>query len=389
MLFGNICYISPNFEAVAGAYVGTEGRHITYVGSEPPHDGEKYGRVVDGRGKLLIPGFFNAHSHLAMSLMRGYGEGLALSEWLSERIFPFEAKLRPDDIYWGTLLGCAELLRFGAVSCSDMYLDCAAAGRAFADSGMKASFSACFTGEGDCRVLSRFADAEAAAGRFHMLDDGRLRVDMSLHAEYTSDEALVRSLARACAETGLRMHVHVSETALEVRQCRERHGGLSPVEYLSGCGLFDVPTTAAHCVAVSGRDMEILREKNVTVATCPKSNLKLADGVCPAAELMRSGVRVALGTDSVTSNNNLNMLEEARFLSLLQKNFGGDPAALSPAETLFAASRAGALAQGRDDCGLIAPGYRADLAVVDISGVSWQPVHDLMNNLIYSGSGSD
>jgi 5-methylthioadenosine/S-adenosylhomocysteine deaminase len=185
------------------------------------------------------------------------------------------------------------------------------------------------------------------------------------------------------------MHVHVSETGLEVRQCRERHGGLSPVEYLNACGLFDVPTTAAHCVAVSEGDMDILREKNVTVASCPKSNLKLASGVCPAAGLIRHGVAVALGTDSVTSNNNLDMLEEARFFSLLQKNHSGDPAALSPAETLRAASRTGALAQGRDDCGLIAPGYRADLAVLDVSGVHWQPVHDLMNNLIYSGSGCD
>lgn len=389
MLFENISCISPEYEVLTGAYVGIEGSRISYVGCEPPPDREKYGRSVDGRGKLLIPGFYDAHSHLAMSLMRGYGEGLALQDWLNTRIFPFEAKLLPDDIYWGTLLGCAELLRYGAVGCSDMYLDCLSAGRAFADSGMKASFSVCFTGGGDCRALPRHADTEEAVSRFHMLDDGRLRVDMSLHAEYTSDEALARSLASVCAEAGLRMHVHVSETELEVRQCRERHGGLSPVQYLSECGLFDVPTTAAHCVAADEKDMDILRDKNVTVASCPKSNLKLVSGICPAAELIRRGINVALGSDSVTSNNNLNMLEEARFFSLLQKNLSGDPAALSPAETLRAATRAGALAQGRDDCGLIAPGYRADLAMLDISGVNWQPVHDLMNNLIYSGSGSD
>ncbi len=389
MLFENISYISPEYKAEAGAYVGVEGSRISYVGSEPPADREKYGRSVDGRGRLLIPGFYDAHSHLAMSLMRGYGEGLALQDWLNTRIFPFEAKLRPDDVYWGTLLGCAELLRYGVVGCSDMYLDCMSAGSAFADSGMKASFSACFTGGGDCRALPRFSDAEKAVSRFHMLDDGRLRVDLSLHAEYTSDEALVRSLASACAEAGLRMHVHVSETGLEVRQCRERHGGLSPVEYLNACGLFDVPTTAAHCVAVSEGDMDILREKNVTVASCPKSNLKLASGVCPAAGLIRHGVAVALGTDSVTSNNNLDMLEEIRLAALLHKVDTLDPLAVPALEAVRMGTEYGAKAVGLKNLGKIEAGCQADVVLFDMGGAAWTPKFDLVSLLVYAASSAD
>lgn len=389
MLFENISFVTEELTVQSGAYIGVTGDRISYVGSTPPENAAEFDRRINGAGKLLIPGMYNAHTHLAMSVMRGYGEGLSLHDWLYKRIFPFEAHLTADDMYWGTLLGCAEMLRFGTVGCTDMYLDPLACGAALADAGVKANLSVSFTGSGDCLSQPQYAELDKAMTRFHGLDGGRLNVDMSLHAEYTSDEALARSCADAARRLGVRMHVHVSETAAEAEQCRARHGGRSPVEYLADCGIFDVPATAAHCVALTDRDIEILRAKNVTVASCPKSNLKLTSGVCPAVKLLDRGVNVAVGTDSVTSNNNLNMLEEARFFSLLQKNHSADPAALTAAQALYAATRAGALSQGRTDCGCIAVGFRADLAMLDISAPHWLPVHDLMNNLIFSGMGSD
>ena len=225
---------------------------------------------------------------------------------------------------------------------------------------------------------------------FHGLDGGRLLVDWSMHAEYTSHEKMVRTLARTAEQyPDMRMHVHVSETASEVAECKERHGGLSPVEYLDGCGLFQTPTTAAHCVHLSDNDIAILAEKGVTAATCPKSNLKLASGVAPLARLKKAGVNVALGTDSVSSNNNLNMVEEMRVFALIHKGVSGDPTLVSPAEALAAATVNGAVSQGRADCGLIKEGNRADLAVFDLDKPHMKPVHDLLYNLVYAADGAD
>ena len=201
---------------------------------------------------------------------------------------------------------------------------------------------------------------------------------------------MVRPLAQTAEQyPDMRMHVHVSETASEVAECKERHNGLSPVQYLDGCGLFRTPTTAAHCVHLSDADIAILGEKGVTVATCPKSNLKLASGVAPLARLKQAGVNVALGTDSVSSNNNLNMVEEMRVFALIHKGVSGDPTLVSPAEALAAATVNGAVSQGRADCGLIKEGNQADLAVFDLDKPHMKPVHDLLNNLVYAADGAD
>jgi 5-methylthioadenosine/S-adenosylhomocysteine deaminase len=185
------------------------------------------------------------------------------------------------------------------------------------------------------------------------------------------------------------MHVHVSETKAEHEGCKERRGGLTPVEYLGGLGLFDTAATAAHCVWVEEKDMAILEEKGVTVASCPVSNLKLASGVCDVPALMDRGVNVAIGTDSVASNNNLNMVEEMKFFALLNKERRGDPTCITPRQTVDAATVAGARSQGRNDCGRVEAGYRADLIVLDLGGPHMQPVHDLYNNLVYAASGGD
>lgn len=391
MLFSNITYIDEHYQSVAHAYIGTCGRKITYISTEPPQDKSAFGREYDGKGKLLISAFFNAHTHLAMGLLRGYGESMTLSDWLNKRIFPFEAKLTDEDVYWGTMLCAAEMLSFGTVAATDMYMHPKGLGQAVVDSGIKGNLSLAatdFAGR-TYQELHDYSGTMAWIEQLHGHDAGRIKIDFSLHAEYTSHPTLVRSLAEVAQQYQHRMHVHVSETAAEVAACKERHNGLSPVAYLAECGLFDVPTTAAHCVHISAADMDIFAEKKISVASCPKSNLKLASGIAPIPELLRRGINVALGTDSVASNNNLNMPEEMRFFSLLHKGISGDPTVITPAETLHAATRAGALSQGREDCGAIAVGNCADLVLIDAEKIHMQPVHDLLNNLIYSASGSD
>lgn len=391
MLLSNITYLDHQYNLIEQAYVGTEGCRITYLGNTPPAEAEKFGRIYDGKGKLLLNGFFNAHSHSGMGLLRGYAENMVLDDWLNQRIFPFEDQLCEKDVYWGSMLCCAEMLRYGIVGTSDMYMFTTGMGDAFRDAGVKANFCIGATNfDGSAYTeMRQYHETLQAVDKYHNLDGGRLQVDFSMHAEYTTHEKMARTLAEAAQRHGLRLQVHVSETANEVAGCRERHQGNSPVQYLAACGIFDVPTTAAHCVHVDEDDIAILKEKQVSVATCPKSNLKLASGIAPVKQMLAAGVNVALATDSVSSNNNLNFIEEMRFLSLLQKGVSGDPTAITPQQALYCATRAGALAQGRTDCGEIRLGNRADLIVLDVNKAHMNPAHNLLHNLIYSASGDD
>jgi len=389
MLFKDITIVNENFETQEHMHVATKDDRIVLVSDTMPE--EDYGEVYKGEGKLLMPCFCNMHSHLYMSLMRGYGENLPLMTWLQGRIFPFEAHLQAQDYYNGTMLGVAEMLRYGIGCTSDMNISQMPCAQALLDGGVRAVVSQCVSWMDNTSYydLPVCKETLETFEKFNGAGNGRIRMEYSLHAEYTSTEKLAKGIAKAAADAGSTLHVHVSESQGEVDMCRKRHQRRSPVRYLSDCGLFDVPATAAHCVHLDDEDIEILKEHNVTVATNPKSNLKLASGICPVADLLAAGVNVAIATDSVASNNNLNMLEEMRFFNLLQKGRNYDPTVITPAETLYAATRAGALAQQRPDGGLVKEGFKADLTVMDLDPINMFPVYNIMNNLVYSASGSD
>ncbi len=389
MLFSGITILDENFEIQNDMYVGVEGKKIDYVGKSMPR--KDYGEVISGTGRLLMPGFYNAHAHSPMALMRGYGEGLKLQEWLNDRIFPFEAKLDGNAVYWGTMLCMAESLRFGIVSTSDMYYFVEDMARAVADSGTKNNISRSLTNF-DGTPFDRMESArelKAAVRDWNGAAEGRIIMESSLHAEYTSDEATARSLAEWTKEAGVRMHVHVSETKTEHEECKQRHNGMTPVQYLNSCGIFDVPSIAAHCVWIEGEDYDILREKGVTVATNPCSNLKLASGICDTASVLARGINLAVGTDSVTSNNSLNFIEEMKTLAMVAKVRANDPTVMMPRDVLRAGTRGGALAQGRTDCGLLKEGFRADLIMLRTDTVNMYPVHDLLTNIVFSADGGD
>ncbi|MCL2018821.1 MAG: amidohydrolase [Oscillospiraceae bacterium] len=388
MLFSDITIIDENLNVRHNMYVGVKDKKIAFVGDSKPY--EDFGDIYDGTGRLLMSAFFNCHAHTPMTLLRGYGENLNLQDWLHTRIFPFEAQLDNEAVYWGTLLGLAESIRFGIVSTTDMYNFCDVIAKAFTESGVKGNIGRailCFTDE-NLREMDRFHECEDLFKAYHNTSNGRIKIDMSLHAEYTSTPKIVRQLAEYTKEIGTRMHVHVSETKFEHEECKKRHGK-TPAAYLSELGLFDSPTTAAHCVHLEDDDFTIFKEKGVTVASCPISNLKLASGTCNVPLLMKNGINTAIGTDSVASNNSLNFIEEMKFFSLLHKGIFNEPAASSPRDTLYAATRAGALSQGREDCGLLKEGFAADLIVIDISKPNMNPAHDLVNNVVYSACGGD
>lgn len=388
MIFKNITILDENFNTKENMYVGIKGEIIDYIGSEEPK--ETYGESYDGKGKLLMCGFYNSHAHTPMTLMRGYGENLSLQDWLNTRIFPFEDKLSSNSVYSGMLLGIAESLRFGIVSSTDMYYFCDDMARAVLESGIKNNLGRGVVnfGDGDVAQLQGFLETKQLFENFHNEGNGRLKVDVSLHAEYTSNPATALHLAEYAKLTGANMHVHVSETEFEHEECKKRHG-LTPVQYLNKQHIFDTKATAAHCVWLEEEDFDILAQKGVTVASCPVSNLKLASGVCNIPKLLGKGINVAIGTDSVASNNSLNMIEEMKFFAVANKGKQYDPTLITPVETLKAATFAGAKGQGRDDCGKLARGFKADLIVMDLKQPNMHPIHNMANNMVYSASGSD
>lgn len=392
MLFERIAIVDENFDYQEDMYVGISGNLITYISKEAPSDAlrEHYYQTYDGKGKVLMPGFVNAHGHSPMSLMRGYGENLPLQRWLNELVFPFEDQLDGEAVYNGTLLSMAESIRYGITSTSDMYFWVDDMVRAITTSGAKANIARAVTHfGGDVYQLPSFIEQRDSILMYHGFDEGRILIDASVHAEYTNSDESVKAVVEQCREHDLIMHIHLSETENEVNECIERRGGKTPVEYFDSLGLFDGPVLAAHSVWLTDNDYQILKSKNVTVASNPISNLKLVSGVCDVKKLMDNGIRVAIGTDSSTSNNSLDFFEEIKTFALLAKLKSGDPAFMTPKQALYAATRAGALAQGRKTSGLIKEGYRADLIVVDTDVPNMQPSHNMLNNLVYSACGKD
>lgn len=388
MLFRNISLLDENFSLCQDMYLATKDDRIVYIGKTKPSG--DFGREYDGKNRLLTPGFYNAHAHSPMALMRGYGENLALQDWLNTRIFPFEDKLSGNAVYWATMLCMAESIRFGIVSSSDMYYFTEDMVRAVLDSGAKNNISRAISNPFGTPVSELPSIREMRESvRFNGLGNGRVKIDASLHAEYTSDEATARAVADFAKEENLNMHVHVSETKLEHEECKERREGRTPVRYLNDCGIFDTPSIAAHCVWIEGEDYDILKEKGVTVATNPVSNLKLASGICDVSALLKKGINVAIGTDSVASNNSLSFLEEIKTMALVAKVKHMDPTLITPSQALYAATRGGALAQGRDDCGVLKEGMKADILAFRTDTPEMNPVHDMMNNMVYSASDGD
>lgn len=389
MLFKDITVLDDHCVTKQHQYVGIMGDKIQYIGDKMPQT--DYGEMYEGKNKLLMSGFYNTHAHTPMMPMRGYGENLMLQDWLNQRIFPFEAELNGNTVYYSMLLGIAESLRFGIVSTTDMYYFCDDMVKAVIESGVKNNIGRGLTNftDQDLDSLPAFQETKSLFEQYHKAADGRIIVDVSLHAEYTSNPKTVEQLANYMNSVGAGMHVHVSETTLEHEECKQRHDGLTPVRYLNQYGVFDTRATAAHCVWVDEEDMEILSQKGVTVASCPISNMKLSSGVCNVPALLKKGINVAIGTDSVASNNSLNFIEEMKFFAIANKEKRADPTLITPQETIYAATTAGAKSQGREDCGKLAVGMKADLIVLDLSQPNMYPIHNLANNIVYSASGSD
>ena len=372
--------------------VGISGGRIVFADADETvaRDFEKRSgsrlRKIDAEGMFLLPGLVNLHNHAAMTLMRGYADDMALMPWLEEKIWPFENLLDSGDIYCGALFGIAEMLLGGTTTFVDMYWHADRVAAAAERSGIRAVVCPAF-------VDARFGEFERTVARlserYATGNGGRIGYRIAPHAPYTCSPRSIGKALDLCEKYGVGIHVHLCETLSEIDIVRQRYGK-TPVEYLRDLGVFAFPTLAAHCVHVHGTDMEILRRFGVAVAHNPQSNMKLASGVAPVTEMLECGIAVGIGTDGPSSNNDLDMWEEMRTASLLQKVSTGDPRVLPAYETLYLATAAGARAIGMDgEIGAVKPGLRADLILVDPSGAHLNPCYDPAAALVYGGKACD
>ena len=393
ILFEHVTAVTMDEERriLKDAYVSVEGTKISFVGLERPQG--EFQRVIDGTGKVLMPGLINAHTHLPMTLMRGYGGGHDLQTWLHDYIFPAEARLDGRAVAAGTGLGLAEMIASGVTCVADMYMHTGTIARQVAETGLSANLSCGgvyfgaaedFSPEtcGDCQ------NQMALTQEWHGVNDGQILVDASVHAEYTSNPPLWRWMADYAREHKLGMHVHVSETVSEHQACLDRWGK-TPIQILDQYGVWDCGRSlAAHCVYTTQEDWAVMAEKGVSCVHNPWSNLKLGSGVAPVPAMAAAGVNVALGTDGMSSHNSADLFSDVKLAACLQAGVRRDPMALSAWQALEMATVNGAEALGRDT-GVIAPGKTADLILVDFSAPNLTPCHDVAENLVYAAHGSN
>lgn len=377
------------FRCLENAYLGVDGDTIDYIGTEQPQGA--YDQEKDLSGRLLLPGLINCHNHSPMVLLRGVGSDLSLQEWLFGKIMPIEDKLTAQDIKTGNQLALLEMISTGTTSYSDMYFEPQTAVENALACGIKANISRpvqCFNQEETYAENFRAKESIQLFKDCHGAGDGRVRIDFSVHAEYTCFEHIVGPYSADCKSLGGRMHIHLSETKKEHDKCVEKYGK-TPAKWFYDLGTFDSPTAAAHCVFVTEEDMALMLEKGVSPIHNPTSNMKLGSGFAPIQRMLELGLNVTLGTDGAASNNNLNLMEELHLAAVLHNGYHRDPTILKPAQLLAMATRNGARLQGREDTGELAVGKKADLIALDLTKPHLFPNLDPLALTVYSAQGSD
>lgn len=359
---------------------------ITSIGTAM-ETGDK-ARVIDCTDKLAIPGLINTHTHAAMSLFRSYADDMLLMDWLENKIWPAEANLTAEDVYYGTLLAIAEMLKTGTTTFADMYFYMPQVAEAVAESGIRAVLARGMTGLG-ANALQSLVESEAFYRDYHHTADERITVMLGPHAPYTCPPDYLKKVVALAQKLGAEIHIHLSETAGEVENCFKQYGK-SPIELMSELGVLDCGVLAAHCVHVSTEDIQIMRQKQVRVAHNPGSNMKLASGIAPVPQMLAAGLCVGLGTDGAASNNNLDILEEIRLAALLHKVSARDPLVIPAQTAVKMATSFGAQALGLSDkVGRLAPGFKADIVLLDMNSPHWCPRHNRLSLLAYSASAGD
>jgi len=357
---------------------------ILAVGDTP--DGDER---LDASGGLVIPGLVNGHTHVAMTLLRGYADDKPLDAWLREDIWPVEAELEPEDVAAGAALGVLEMIESGTTAFSDMYFHVSEIANVVAEAGVRAvlGHTAVTVGKDDEGAAADVAQSVAVAEDLDGAADGRISTTVQPHSLTTVDEDHLRELARGARDADLPLHYHANETTDEVDPIVESRGE-RPLEFAADAGLLGADDFLAHGVHLDEAEIDLLADRGTAVVHCPASNMKLASGMAPVQRLRDRGVTVGLGTDGAASNNDLDLFDEMRDAAMLGK-LAADDAAAVPAEAAVEMATQGSADALGLDAGRIEPGAAADLAVVDFEATHLTPVHDYVSHLAYAARGSD
>lgn len=343
-------------------------------------------KTIDGQGKLAIPGFVNAHTHVSMTMLRSYADDMKLMDWLENKIWPVEAKMKKDDIYWGAMLGIAEMIKTGTTTFADMYGDMDKVAEAVEETGIRAVLSRGMIGAAP-NGMAALQENCTLFEEYNNGADGRITVMFGPHAPYTCPPDFLKKVIEKAQKYDAQIHIHLAETEDEVKECQTKYGK-TPIALMEDVGLLDCGVLAAHCVHLSDADIAIMKKYNVRVAHNPGSNLKLASGIAPVKKLLEENICVGLGTDGASSNNNLDMLEEVNLAALIHKAATLDPLAIPAAEALKMGTYYGAKAVGLADTGKIEPGMKADITLFSMQGTQWTPCYDAVSLLVYSANAS-
>lgn len=384
------CMILPmdNTGIIRKGVIAVKGGKISYAGDSRNAQGIRAEEVLEGHGKVALPGLVNCHTHLAMTLFRGLAEDMTMDKWLEETIWPLEAKLRPEDVYIGSLLGCLEMIKNGVTCFADMYFFESKVAEAVKKAGVRASLASGIIETVDWQTGDKsFDDAVHFVQEYEGWAEGRITTRLGPHTAYTCTEETLGKIREKASQAGIGIHIHLSE--LETMPPNSvRKPSLSEVELLENQGFLDDDVLAAHCIHLTTRDITILARRGVKVVYNPVSNMKLAQGVSRVKEFMDANITVGLGTDGAASNNSLDMFETMKMASLLQKSYYGDPTILTAREVLRAATIKGAEALGLNNkIGTLEVGKRADIVLVDLNKPNLTPLHDIYANLVYSARG--
>lgn len=347
-------------------------------------------KVIDAEGKILMPGLVNTHTHSPMTLMRGLADDMPLDTWLNDHIWPVEANLNGEHCYAGAILACAEMIKSGTTCFNDMYFFMDHVAKAADESGLRGVLSHGMIDFGDeTKRKEEFKETRRIIKKCHNTADGRIKVSYGPHSPYTCSKELLEQVKKESEKFNVGIHIHVSETQKEISDVLEAQRK-RPFEYLDEIGFLDGNVTAAHAVWVSENEIEIIENRNVKISHNPASNMKLSSGISPVQKLHEKGICTSLGTDGAASNNNMDMLEEMKIATLLQKVSTMDPTVMNAEDTFKMATLKGAQALGlENEIGTIEVGKKADIAIVDMMTPKLTPIRNPVSHIVYSANGGD
>lgn len=377
---------NTQLETIPAQDILVKGQRIEAVQPTGEADPSRFQTVIQANGKIAMPGLINTHAHVPMVLFRGLAEDVSIERWFNDYIWPLESNLQPEDVYWGMLLGLAEMIEAGVTSVAEHYFYMDEAARAVEQAGTRALLGwAMFGSDGQQQIN----ETAAFIQRWQGAADGRITGILAPHSPYLCDDDFLRACARKAEQIGVGIHIHAAETWQQT-EASVAKSGRTPVQVLADTGVLDVPTILAHVIAAQPQDIELLTRYPTGIAHAPKTYLKLAMGYAPVTDYYDAGIPVGLASDGAVSNNTLDLLEAMRLMAMTQKQRHDTPEVMPIAQAFDIATQGSARVYGLpDDLGAVAPGRLADLILIDMSGIHHQPLHNIGASLVYNTRAGD